>query len=41
MDLNDVDLRRSISDLGMYFKLVHKLIDLDFDDFLTGHPVVS
>ena len=31
-------MRLLISDLGMYFKIVHKLIDLDFDDFFNWSP---
>ena len=38
LNLESLEMRRLISDLGMYFKIVHKLIDLDFDDFFNWSP---
>ena len=38
LNLESLEMRRLISDLGMYFKIVHKLIDLDFDDFFSLSP---
>ena len=38
LNLESLEVRRLRTDLAMYFKIIHKLIDLEFDDFFKRSP---